>query len=144
MANHENAAPSADAGAFGRTISFRGRLSRGQYLAWLLGEVALLAVGFGALAGLNNPTGGGSAPLVIAFPLAALYLHFCLVTARLRDAGVAKPVPLGMIVALLPFVWLGLTFERVESLWPVVLAGFVLLYFGPALPSSKAAETPQS
>lgn len=138
-----NASPEAN--SFGKLISFRGSLSRGKYLFWLLVELLLLALGMAGLAALNSPTGGPSAaPLFIVFPFAALYLHFCLVPARLRDAGAKRPVLLGLFLGLLPFIWLGLTFEFVERFWPVVLGGFLLLYAGPALAGGPASESLQS
>lgn len=140
LPDNSEAAAAAKPGAIGSILLFQGAASRNQYLLWLGAELIVLLGGIAALAGLNNPTGGGSAPIAIIFPLAALYMHLCIVTARLRDTGVAHPVLLGIPMALFPFVWLGATAEFIERAWPVILVGFALLYFGPALPKSKAAE----
>ncbi len=141
-----NESPAEAEGPISKLLTFRGSVGQGGYFLGLIAEIGILLVGVMALAALNNPTGAGGGVVVLAvvFPLIALYLHFCLVTARLRDAGVARPVLLGIFVALLPFIWLGLTFELIERLWLVVLIGFVALYFGPVLSKSKAAQTTQT
>lgn len=130
-------------GWISKLLTFRGRIGRGKYFLGLIGEVAILFVGLASLAGLNNPTGGGSFFGAVIFPLIAIYFHMCLVTARLRDAGSPNPVPAGIIVALLPFIWAALMIEWIESLWLLILLVFLLLYLGPVFPKSKAAEAPQ-
>jgi uncharacterized membrane protein YhaH (DUF805 family) len=129
---------------FGKILTLRGNLSQGQFFLGLIGEVAILFVGVMALAGLNNPTGGGSLFLAVLFPFFALCLHVGLVVARLRNAGSEYPVPLGIIVAVLPFAWVFLLLEYIESLWVLMLIVFVLFYFGPVFPKSKAVAEPQS
>lgn len=144
MSNNE--IPANAEGPISKILTFRSGLTQGNFFLGLIAEVGILLVGVMALAALNNPTGasGGVVILAALFPLMALYLHFCLVVGRMRDIGVASPVILGIIVAILPFAWLGLTFELIERLWPLVLIGFVLLYFGPVFSKSKAAEKPQT
>jgi CBS domain containing-hemolysin-like protein len=58
--------------------------------------------------------------------------------------GSPGPVPAGIIVEVLPFAWVFLTLEYIESLWVLMLIVFLILYFGPVFPKSKAADTPQS
>lgn len=127
-----------------KLLTFRGSAGQGQFFLGLIAEIGILLIGVMALAALNNPTGAGSpvAFFAVVFPFLALVFHMCLVTARMRDAGVAHPVLLGIFAAILPFVWLLLTLELIETIWFVILIGFVALYFGPMLPKSKAAETP--
>lgn len=131
-------------GWISKLLTFRGSVGQGKYFLVLIGEVAILFVGLLSLAGLNNPTGGGSFFGAVVFPLMAIYVHLCLVTARFRDAGSPHPVPAGIIVGLLPFIWAALTVEYIESIWVLMLIGFVVLYFGPVFPKSKAAQVPQS
>ena len=128
----------------GKVLTLRGDLGQGYFFLGLIVEVALLFVGIAALAGLNNPTGGGNIFIAMIFPLLAVCLHVCLVVARLRNAGAAYPVPLGVLVAVLPFAWVYLLIEYIEYLWVLMLAGFVVLYFGPIFPKTKAVATPQS
>ncbi len=130
---------------FGRLISFRGRLGRAGFFLGLIAECGVLLVGIAALAALNNPTGAGGGVVILAaiFPLLALYFHLCLVAARLRDAGVAHPVVLGIFVAILPFAWLLLTLELIGLAWPIVLIGFLAFYFAPMLSKSQAAKAGQ-
>jgi uncharacterized membrane protein YhaH (DUF805 family) len=130
---------------FGRLLTFRDTASQGKYFLGLLVEFGILFIGAMALAALNNPAGAGGGVVFFAFfPFLAFYLHLCLVIARMRDVGVAYPVILGIFVAILPFLWFGLTLEFIERLWPVVLIGFLAFYVGPALLKPKAAETTQS
>ena len=145
MSEQDGVQPAEEIGWFGKLITFRGKISQGKYLLGLLGELGILFVGVMAVAGLNNPTGAGSGAVFLAsvFPLIAIYFHMCLVTARMRDIGVAYPVPLGILVASLPFVWVYLTIEYIEYTWLLILIGFVVLYFGPFIPKSKAAQAPQ-
>lgn len=136
----------AQSGWIGKLLTFRGRIGRKEFVLGLAAEIGALLAGMYALAALNNPTGSGGGAIVIAiiFPLTAIYFHLCLAVARLRDAGAAKPVPLGIIVAVLPFLWAALTFELIEYLWPLIFAVFLLLYFGPAISKTQAVEAPQS
>lgn len=133
-------------GWFGKLISFRGSLSQGAFFLGLIAECGVLLVGVMAGAALNNPTGAGGGIVILAviFPLLALYFHFCLVVARMRDTGIAHPVIFGILVAVLPFLWLLFSLELVELFWPVVLIGFLAFYFGPMLPKSQAAGAAQS
>jgi uncharacterized membrane protein YhaH (DUF805 family) len=144
MSTDGSAQPANELGWFGKLVIFRGSIGRVKYLLGLLAEFAILFLGLASLAGLNNPTGGGSFFGAAFFPLIALYVHMCLVIARFRDAGSPHPVPAGIIVAILPFAWVVGFLEYIESLWALILFGFVVLYFGPAFPKSKAAEAPQA
>jgi uncharacterized membrane protein YhaH (DUF805 family) len=140
----DNAVPDdRQEGWLSKLLTFRGRIGRGWFLAGLGVEFGILLIGLTALSGLTNPTGGGDPFIAIVFILIAIYVHLCLVTARLRDSGVAHPVPLGIIVSILPFAWILLTLELIEPLGYVILAGFLLMYFAPAFAKSKAVETPQ-
>jgi uncharacterized membrane protein YhaH (DUF805 family) len=133
-------------GRISKLLTFRGTAGQGEYLLGLIVEFGILICLVMVLAALNNPTGAGGGVVILAaiFPFLALYLHLCLVVARLRHVGVAHPVLLGIIVAILPFLWFGLSFEFVERLWFLVLIVFLALYVGPAFIKSKAAVAPQS
>lgn len=139
MTTSEDDRIAKEAGAVGRFLTLRATVSRGWYLAGLGAEFMILVLGLMSLAGLNNPTGGGSLAGAFFFPLLAFLLHVCLVTGRLRDAGAAYPIPLGVITAMLPFVWLYLTAELIEYIWPVMLIVFLALYLGPVFAKRKAA-----
>lgn len=140
-----NEATPAGEGWLSKLLTFRGSIGRGQFFLGLIVEFGILIVLTMALAALNNPTGADSGVVLLAavFPFLALYLHLCLVTARLRDIGIAYPVILGILIAILPFAWFGLTLEFIETLWALILIVFVLLYAGPGMPQSKAAEARQ-
>lgn len=139
MPENEDDRIANEAGAMGKFLTLRAPVSQGWYLVGLGGELAILMLGLMSLAGLNNPTGGGSLAGALFFPLLAFLLHVCLVTGRLRDAGAAYPIPLGVAVAVLPFAWLYLTVEYIEYIWPIMLIGFLALYLGPVFAKRKAA-----
>jgi uncharacterized membrane protein YhaH (DUF805 family) len=139
MTTSEDDRIAKEAGAVGKFLTLRATVSRGWYLAGLGAEFMILVLGLMSLAGLNNPTGGGSLAGAFFFPLLAFLLHVCLVTGRLRDAGAAYPIPLGVITATLPFIWLYLTVELIEYIWPVMLIVFLALYLGPVFAKRKAA-----
>jgi uncharacterized membrane protein YhaH (DUF805 family) len=132
-------------GWLSKLLTFRGNIGRPVFFLGLLAEFGILIVLVLALAAMNNPTGTGSGVVLLAavFPFLALYLHLCLVTARLRDVGVRYPVILGVIVGVLPFAWFGITLEFVERLWFLVLIVFIVLYAGPGFLKSKASEPQQ-
>jgi uncharacterized membrane protein YhaH (DUF805 family) len=144
MSLSEDDSMAKEAGAIGRFLTLRGTVSQGWYLAGLGGEFAILVLGVMSLAGLNNPTGGGSLAGAFFFPLIAFLLHFCLVVGRMRDAGAAYPVPLGIVIAILPFAFLWFTIEYIEYIWPLIMIGFFALYLGPIFAKRKAAGVPQS
>ncbi len=144
MTTNEDDRIAKEAGAIGKFLTLRATVSRGWYLAGLGAEFLILVLGLMSLAGLNNPTGGGSLAGAFFFPLLAFLLHVCLVTGRLRDAGAAYPVPLGVTAAALPFGWLYLTVEWIEYIWPIILTGFLALYLGPVFAKRKTAEAPKS
>jgi uncharacterized membrane protein YhaH (DUF805 family) len=144
MSTNEGDRIAQEAGGIGRFLTLRSRVSQGWYLAGLGGELLILFVGVASLAGLNNPTGGGSLAGAFFFPLIAVLLHLCLVVGRLRDAGAAYPVSLGIVVAILPFAFVYLTLEYIEYIWVLMLIGFFALYLGPVFAKRKAAETAQS
>jgi uncharacterized membrane protein YhaH (DUF805 family) len=133
-----------EAGAVGRFLALRATISPGWYFAGLGGELMILFVGLMSLAGLNNPTGGGSLAGAFIFPFIAIYLHVCLAAGRLRDAGAAYPIPLGIIVAALPFVITFLLIEYIEYVWPLMLIGFLGPWLGPVFLKRKAAAETQS
>ena len=144
MTANEDDHRAREADAFGKFFTFRGTVGRGWYLAGLGGEFAILLVGMIALAGLNNPTGGGNIFIAMIFPLLAVLLHIFLVVARVRDAGAAYPVPLGIVIAALPFGITYLLIEYIEYLWVLMLIGFFVPWLGPVFAKSKAAGAPQS
>lgn len=144
MSTSEDERIANEASAVGKFLTLRGTVSQGWYLAGLGGELMILVLGMMSLAGLNNPTGGGSLAGALFFPLIAILLHICLVVGRVRDAGAAYPVPLGLITAVLPFGWLYLTIEYIEYIWPIILIGFFALYLGPIFFKRKASPAPQS
>ncbi len=144
MSTSEDDRIANEAGAIGKFLTLRGNVSQGWYFAGLGGEFVILVLGMMSLAGLNNPSGGGSLAGALFFPLIAILLHICLVAGRMRDAGFPYPVPLGIIVAILPFGWLYLTVEYIEYIWPIILIGFFALYLGPIFAKRKAVEAPKT
>lgn len=102
MSTNEDDRIAKEAGAIGQFLTLRGKVSQGWFLAGLGGELLILFLGLMSLAGLNNPTGGGSHAGAMFFPLLAILLHICLVVGRMRDASATYPVPLGIITAVLP------------------------------------------
>lgn len=144
MSANEDDRLANEAGAIGKFLTLRGAVSQGWFLAGLGGQLLILFLGVMSLAGLNNPTGGGSLAGALFFPLLAILLHICLVVGRFRDAGVSYPVPIGIVTAALPFGWLYLTIEYIEYIWPIILIGFFTFYLGPVFLKRKAAEAPQS
>lgn len=144
MTANEDDRVAAEADAVGRFFTLRGTVSPGWYFAGLGGEFAILLVGVMALAGLNNPTGGGSLVLALLFPLLAILLHVLLVVGRMRDSGVAYPVPLGLVIAALPFAITFLLMEYIEYLWVLMIIGFFVPWLGPAFVKSKATAATQS
>lgn len=144
MSANEDDRIAQEAGAVGKFLALRSTVSQGWYLAGLGGEILILFVGVMSLAGLNNPTGGGSLAGALIFPILAIYLHLCLVAGRLRDAGAAQPVILGIIVAALPFVFTFLLIEYIEYLWPLMLIAFFVPWLGPVFAKRKAAAAEQS
>lgn len=144
MSGNEDDRVSQEAGAVGKFLTLRANVSQGWYLAGIGAQIVILFLGLMSLAGLNNPTGGGSLAGALFFPLIAFLLHVCLVVGRLRDASIAYPLPLGILVAALPFGWLYLTVEYIEYIWPIILIGFFTFYLGPLFVKRKAVEMAQS
>jgi uncharacterized membrane protein YhaH (DUF805 family) len=144
MTANEGDRIAAEAAGVGRFLTLRATISQGWYLAGLGAEILILFVGIISLAGLNNPTGGGSLAGALIFPLLAIYIHVCLVAGRLRDAGASYPILLGIVVAALPFVLTYLLIEYIEYIWILMLIAFFVPWLGPAFAKRKAASAAQA
>jgi uncharacterized membrane protein YhaH (DUF805 family) len=112
---------------------FSGMLSRGRYFIWLGVALLLLVFAFGFAASVMNSTGGGEPFLAIPFFLTFVWLHICIVLARLRDAG--RSLWLTLVFILGPVAWFALTIELIETPggWILLLLGFVIFYIVPGL-----------
>ncbi len=121
----------------GFLFSFKGRISRVQFLIGLGVIVVLLVFLLMSAANFMDPRGGVGlfVPVTILLLIAVAWIHSAIVVQRVRDAG--HPGWYYFIFGLGPLVLL-LSAELVGSLWSIALAVSLLLLLAPAFFPSES------
>ena len=121
----------------GFLFSFKGRISRVQFLIGLGVIVVLLVFPLMSAANFMDPRGGVGlfVPVTILLLIAVAWIHSAIVVQRVRDAG--HPGWYYFIFGLGPLVLL-LSAELVGSLWSIALAVSLLLLLAPAFFPSES------
>ena len=121
----------------GFLFSFKGRISRVQFLIGLGVIVVLLVFLLMSAANFMGPRGGAGLfiPLTVVLLIAVAWIHSAIVVQRVRDAG--HPGWYYFIFGLGPLVLL-LSAELVGSLWSIALAVSLLLLLAPAFFPSES------
>lgn len=117
----------------------RGKIGRRGYALWIAAVILCVALALGAFSSAMNPTGGGEPGLAVPLILIAIWLHICLVAARLRDAGYSAWWTIVPVIA--PFVLVIFLTEYLEvstAAWVVLAAGLFVCYVGPVFLPSRA------
>jgi uncharacterized membrane protein YhaH (DUF805 family) len=113
-------------------FSYRGSIGRLKYWIGLFVALATAIFALMSAAQVMNPTAPSSGA-ILAVPLLAIFvwIHSAVTIKRLRDAGLSGAVYILFVAG--PLVWLAITAEYIESMWPLIVCVLIALLAAPGI-----------